>query len=299
MSEKTNPRAGEMPKPSDLVDLAKLTAAYYAQKPDPAIPAQRVSFGTSGHRGSAFDTAFNEDHILSITQAICDYRKSKSIDGPLYLGKDTHALSEPAFKSALEVLAANGVTTMIDAQNGYTPTPAISHAILVHNKNRASGLADGIVITPSHNPPSDGGFKYNPPHGGPAETEITGTIERAANAYLREKLNGVRRTAKHDGVTRHDYIAAYTADLINVVDMEAIRSSGLRIGIDPLGGAAVHYWQPIIELYKIDATVVNTTVDPTFSFMPLDWDGKIRMDCSSPFAMKKLLAIKDKFDLSF
>ncbi len=299
MSEKTNPRAGEMPKPSELVDLAKLTAAYYAQKPDPAIAAQRVSFGTSGHRGSAFDTAFNEDHILAITQAICDYRKSKSIDGPLYIGKDTHALSEPAFKSALEVLAANGVTTMIDAQNGYTPTPAISHAILVYNKNRTSGLADGIVITPSHNPPSDGGFKYNPPHGGPAETDATGTIERAANAYLKEKLNGVRRTAKQDGVHRHDYIAAYTADLINVVDMDVIRRSGLRIGIDPLGGAAVNYWQPIIERYQINATVVNPTVDPTFAFMPLDWDGKIRMDCSSPFAMKKLLAIKDKFDLSF
>ena len=299
MSEKTNPRAGEMPQPSDLVDLAKLNAAYYAKKPDPAIAAQRVSFGTSGHRGSAFDTAFNENHILAITQAICDYRKSKAIDGPLYIGKDTHALSEPAFKTALEVLAANGVTTMIDAQDGYTPTPAISHAILVYNRKRALGLADGIVITPSHNPPSDGGFKYNPPHGGPAETEITGTIERAANAYLAENLTGIRRTAKPDGIHRHDYIAAYTADLINVVDMEAIRSSGLRIGIDPLGGAAVHYWQPIIERYRIDATVVNATVDPTFAFMPLDWDGKIRMDCSSPFAMKKLLAIKDKFDLSF
>ena len=288
MSEKTNPRAGEMPQPSDLVDLAKLNAAYYAKKPDPAIAAQRVSFGTSGHRGSAFDTAFNENHILAITQAICDYRKSKAIDGPLYIGKDTHALSEPAFKTALEVLAANGVTTMIDAQDGYTPTPAISHAILVYNRKRALGLADGIVITPSHNPPSDGGFKYNPPHGGPAETEITGTIERAANAYLAENLTGIRRTAKPDGIHRHDYIAAYTADLINVVDMEAIRSSGLRIGIDPLGGAAVHYWQPIIERYRIDATVVNATVDPTFAFMPLDWDGKIRMDCSSPFAMKKL-----------
>ncbi|HEY4123127.1 MAG TPA: phosphoglucomutase (alpha-D-glucose-1,6-bisphosphate-dependent) [Rhizomicrobium sp.] len=299
MSENTNPRAGEMPLPGDLVDLSKLIAAYYAQKPDPAIAAQRVSFGTSGHRGSAFDTAFNEDHILAITQAICDYRKSKGIDGPLFIGKDTHALSEPAFKSALEVLAANGVTTMIDAADGYTPTPAISHAILVHNRNRKSGLADGIVITPSHNPPSDGGFKYNPPHGGPAETEITGTIERAANEFLKQKLSGVHRTGKTEGIIRHDYIAAYTADLINVVDMEAIRSSGLRIGIDPLGGAAVHYWQPIIERYKIDATVVNATIDPTFAFMPLDWDGKIRMDCSSPFAMKKLLAIKDKFDLSF
>jgi phosphoglucomutase len=299
VTEKTNPRAGEMPKPSDLVDLSKLREAYYANKPDPNIASQRVSFGTSGHRGSAFDTAFNENHILAITQAICDYRKSRGIDGPLYLGRDTHALSEPAFKTALEVLSANGVTAMIDAGDGYTPTPAISHAILVHNKNRASALADGIVITPSHNPPKDGGFKYNPPHGGPAETEITTAIERAANAYLREKLNGVRRGTGHEGVARHDYIANYVADLINVVDMEAIRASGLSIGIDPLGGAAVGYWQPIIERYKINATVVNPDVDPTFRFMPLDWDGQIRMDCSSPYATKNLLKIKDKFDLSF
>ncbi|HVP85868.1 MAG TPA: phosphoglucomutase (alpha-D-glucose-1,6-bisphosphate-dependent) [Rhizomicrobium sp.] len=299
MSEKIDPRAGEMPKPSDLVDLEKLDHAYYANKPDPSVASQRVSFGTSGHRGSAFDTAFNEDHILAITQAICDHRKSRHIDGPLFLGRDTHALSEPAFKTALEVLAANDVSVMIDAQNGYTPTPAISHAILVHNRNRTSGRADGIVITPSHNPPSDGGFKYNPPHGGPAESEITGAIERAANTYLKEKLDGVRRSNKTDGIARHDYISNYVADLANVVDMEAIRASGLRIGIDPLGGAAVHYWQPIIDRYKIDATVVNATVDPTFRFMPLDWDGKIRMDCSSPYAMKKLLAIKDKFDLSF
>jgi len=299
VSEKINPRAGQMPNPSDLVDLEKLKHAYYANKPDPAVASQRVSFGTSGHRGSAFDTAFNEDHILAITQAICDHRKSRNIDGPLFLGRDTHALSEPAFKTALEVLAANDVAVMIDAQNGYTPTPAISHAILVHNHNRNSGRADGIVITPSHNPPSDGGFKYNPPHGGPAESEITGEIERAANAYLKEKLAGIRRSAKTDGATRHDYIANYVADLVHVVDMEAIRSSGLRIGIDPLGGAAVQYWQPIIDRYKIDATVVNKDVDPTFRFMPLDWDGKIRMDCSSPYAMKKLLAIKDKFDLSF
>jgi phosphoglucomutase len=299
VTEKTNPRAGEMPKPSDLVDLSKLRDAYYANKPDPSVASQRVSFGTSGHRGSAFDTAFNEDHILAITQAICDHRKSRGIDGPLYLGRDTHALSAPAFKTALEVLSANGVSTMVDAGDGYTPTPAISHAILVHNRNRTSGLADGIVITPSHNPPKDGGFKYNPPHGGPAETEITTAIERAANTYLAEKLAGVRRGDGREGVTRHDYIANYTADLINVVDMEAIRTSGLSIGIDPLGGAAVHYWQPIIERYKINATVVNPDVDPTFRFMPLDWDGQIRMDCSSPYAMKKLLEIKDKFDLSF
>ena len=299
MTERTNSRAGEMPLPSDLVDLSKLRDAYYANKPDPNIPSQRVSFGTSGHRGSAFDTAFNEDHILAITQAICDHRKSRSINGPLYLGRDTHALSEPAFKSALEVLTANGVVTMIDARDGFTPTPAISHAILVHNKDRASGLADGIVITPSHNPPRDGGFKYNPPHGGPAETEVTGAIERAANEYLKEKLKGVRRSSRREGVTPHDYIANYCDDLANVIDMGAIRASGLRIGIDPLGGAAVHYWQTIIERYGINATVVNPDVDPTFRFMPLDWDGQIRMDCSSPYAAKKLLAIKDKFDLSF
>jgi len=303
MSE-INPRAGQMPLASDLVDLPSLIAAYYNNKPDPSVPAQRVSFGTSGHRGSAFDTAFNENHIAAITQAICDYRTSQNIDGPLYLGKDTHALSEPAFKTALEVLAANGVETMIDAQNGFTPTPAISHAILTYNQNRKSGLADGIVITPSHNPPSDGGFKYNPPHGGPAGTDVTSTIENTANGFLKNNLGGVRRipfeqTAKSACLHRHDYIAAYTADLIHVIDMEAIRNSGLRIGIDPLGGAAVHYWQPIIERYRLNATVVNATVDPTFAFMPLDWDGKIRMDCSSPYAMQKLLEIKDRFDLSF
>jgi phosphoglucomutase len=281
------------------VDLSKLRDAYYANKPDPTIPSQRVTFGTSGHRGSAFDTAFNEDHILAITQAICDHRKSRRISGPLYLGRDTHALSEPAFESALEVLTANGIVTMIDARDGFTPTPAISHAILVHNRDRGSHLADGIVITPSHNPPRDGGFKYNPPHGGPAETEITGTIERAANEYLKERLKGVRRGNGREGVIRHDYIANYSAGLANVIDMDAIRASGLRIGIDPLGGAAVHYWQPIIERYGINATVVNPDVDPTFRFMPLDWDGQIRMDCSSHYAMKKLLAIKDKFDLSF
>jgi phosphoglucomutase len=299
VSEKTDPRAGEMPGPSDLVDLAKLERAYYDGKPDPDIASQRVSFGTSGHRGSAFDTAFNENHILAITQAICDHRKSRGINGPLYLGRDTHALSGPAFKTALEVLCANGVTTVVDAGDGYTPTPAISHAILVHNRNRSSGLADGIVITPSHNPPSDGGFKYNPPHGGPAETEITSAIERAANIYLTKKLAGVLRGNAKQGITRHDYIANYVADLANVVDMDAIRGSGLRIGIDPLGGAAVQYWQPIVERYRIDATIVNPDVDPTFRFMPLDWDGQIRMDCSSPYAMKKLLALKDKFDLSF
>ncbi len=302
MSDTIDPRAGKMPEAKDLVDVARLTAAYYAQKPDPAIPGQRVSFGTSGHRGSAFDTAFNEDHILAISQAICDHRKAKGIDGPLFIGIDTHALSAPAFKSALEVLAANEVAVMIDTRDGYTPTPAVSHAILVYNRGRDHGLADGIVITPSHNPPTDGGFKYNPPNGGPADTAITGAVEKAANGFLESKLSGVRRTPferANAAAKRHDYIASYVADLENVVDMAAIASSGLRFGVDPLGGAAVHYWAPIAERYKIALTVVNDTVDPTFRFMPFDWDGKIRMDCSSPYAMKNLLAIKDKFDLAF
>jgi phosphoglucomutase len=302
MSEAIDPRAGQMPEPKDLIDVAKLTAAYHDRHPDPAVAAQRVSFGTSGHRGSAFDTAFNEDHIVAISQAICDHRRAAGIDGPLFIGFDTHALSAPAFKSALEVLAANDVTTMIDAGNGYTPTPAISHAILVYNRGRAHGLADGIVITPSHNPPSDGGFKYNPPNGGPADTAITGAIEKAANGFLESKLSSVRRIpferAKASAKS-HNYIASYVADLENVVDMAAIASSGLRFGVDPLGGAAVHYWAPIAERYKIALTVVNETVDPTFRFMPFDWDGKIRMDCSSPYAMKNLLAIKDRFDLAF
>ncbi len=302
MSEAVDPRAGQMPQAKDLVDVGKLVEAYYALRPDPSVAAQRVAFGTSGHRGSAFDTAFNEDHILAITQAICDQRKSAGIDGPLFIGRDTHALSEPAFKSALEVLAANDVAVLVDSRDGYTPTPAVSHAIIVYNRGRKDGLADGIVITPSHNPPSDGGFKYNPPHGGPAESEITGAVEKAANAMLEAKLSSVRRMPferARKAAGPHDYIESYVADLENVIDMAAIASSGLRFGVDPLGGAAVHYWAPIVERYKIDLTVVNDKVDPTFAFMPFDWDGKIRMDCSSPCAMKALLAIKDRFDLAF
>jgi phosphoglucomutase len=302
MSNTIDPRAGQKPTPRDLVDIPKLIEAYYSRKPDPAVAAQRVVFGTSGHRGSSFDAAFNETHILAITQAICDYRKANGVDGPLFVGRDTHALSEPAFKTALEVLVANDVAVKVDARNGYTPTPAVSHAILTHNRDRGRALADGIVITPSHNPPSDGGFKYNPPHGGPAETEVTGQIEREANRHIAAKLAEVHRVPferAEKSATRHDYINAYVDDLANVIDMEKIASSGLRVGVDPLGGAAVNYWAPIAEKYRLNLTVVNPAVDPTFRFMPFDWDGKIRMDCSSPYAMAGLLAIKDKFDLSF
>jgi phosphoglucomutase len=263
-----------------------------------------VAFGTSGHRGSAFNNAFNEAHILAISQALCDHRRGSGIDGPLFMGIDTHALAEPAFASALEVFAANDVTVMIDARDGYTPTPAISHAILTYNKNRTSGLADGVVITPSHNPPEDGGFKYNPPNGGPADTDVTTGIERAANAHLEDGLRGLKRLSydrarKAACVHRHDYIGPYVADLADVVDMEAIRASGVKIGIDPLGGAAVHFWQPIIERYGIAATIVSDAVDPTFRFMTADWDGKIRMDCSSPYAMARLIGMRDKFDVAF
>jgi phosphoglucomutase len=263
-----------------------------------------VAFGTSGHRGSAFDNAFNEAHILATSQAICDHRRRAGIDGPLFVGKDTHALSEAAFASALEVFAANGVTTMIDDRDGYTPTPVISHAILTYNRGRERGLADGVVITPSHNPPQDGGFKYNPPHGGPAGGEVTDTIQNAANASLSERLAGVKRMGferalKAANVRRHDYVTPYVGDLANVVDMAAIAAAGVRIGIDPLGGAAVAYWAPIIEAYGLNATIVNPDVDATFRFMTADWDGKIRMDCSSPYAMAKLVGMKDSFDVAF
>ena len=266
--------------------------------------SQRVAFGTSGHRGSSFDNAFNEGHILAISQAICLYRSQRGIDGPLFIGIDTHALSTPAFASALEVFAANGVDVMIDERNGYTPTPVVSHAILSYNKGRTSGLADGVVITPSHNPPEDGGFKYNPPNGGPADGDVTTEIERIANGLLLNGLAGVKRipferALKSACVHRHDYIGPYVADLGNVVDMAAIRAAGVKIGIDPLGGAAVHYWRPIIEAYGIDATIVNEAVDPTFRFMTLDWDGKIRMDCSSPYAMAPLIGLREKFDVAF
>ena len=304
MSAKVNPLAGKPADPSMLANIPRLVTAYFAGKPDPAVPAQRVAFGTSGHRGSAFNNAFNEAHILAISQAVCDHRKASGITGPLFVGIDTHALAEPALASALEVFAANGVEVMIDDRDGYTPTPVISHAILTANKGRERGLADGVVITPSHNPPEDGGFKYNPPNGGPADTDITGAIERAANGFLEDGLKSVKRmpydrARKSACVHRYDYIGPYVADLVNVVDMEAIRGSGVKIGIDPLGGAAVRYWQPIIERYGIAATIVSDAVDPTFRFMTVDWDGKIRMDCSSPYAMARLIGMRDKFDVAF
>ncbi len=287
-----------------LVNVPRLITAYYAERPDPTIPSQRVAFGTSGHRGSAFERAFNEAHILAITQAICAHRKQCNIGGPLFIGMDTHALSEPAFASALEVLAANEVEVMIDRARGYTPTPVISHAILTYNRGRKSALADGIVITPSHNPPADGGFKYNPPNGGPADTNITGAIEKSANAILADGLTAVKRIPFERALNapsthRHDYVDSYTSDLGSVVNMEAVRDAGIRIGIDPLGGAGVHYWGPIIDRYRIKATVVNDAVDPTFRFMSVDWDGKIRMDCSSPYAMARLVEMKDRFDVAF
>jgi len=304
MAERISPLAGKPVPAAMLVNVPRLTAAYFLLQPDPAIPAQRVAFGTSGHRGSALDAAFNETHILAVTQAVCNYRKSKAIDGPLFVGIDTHALSEPALATTIEVLAANGVTTMLDSAGAYTPTPLVSHAILTYNRGRSSGLADGIVITPSHNPPEDGGFKYNPPNGGPADVDATGWIQNAANDLVANGLREVRRlsfvrAAKCDCIHRHDYISAYTADLLNIIDMEVIKSEGIRIGIDPLGGATVHLWQPIIERYGICATIVNDTVDPSFRFMTADWDGKIRMDCSSPYAMARLIEMRDRFDVAF
>ncbi|MGE5101690.1 MAG: phosphoglucomutase (alpha-D-glucose-1,6-bisphosphate-dependent) [Deltaproteobacteria bacterium] len=299
-----SPLAGKPAPPAMLVNVPKLVTAYYAEQPDPSIARERVAFGTSGHRGSAFERTFNELHILAITQAICLYRQRHQITGPLFMGMDTHALSEPAFVSALEVLAAHGVEVMIDRDRGYTPTPVISHAILAYNRGRTSGLADGIIITPSHNPPEDGGFKYNPPHGGPADSGVTAWIERTANALLAEGPRGVRRIpyarAQAASTThRHDYIAPYVADLGSVIDMDVIRSAGVRIGIDPLGGANVHYWEPIIARYGIAAELVHDTVDPTFRFMTVDWDGKIRMDCSSPYAMAALVALQGRFDVAF
>jgi len=299
-----NPAAGKPVDPASLVNVPRLVTAYFTSKPDPADPAQRVAFGTSGHRGSSLKNSFNENHILATTQAICDHRRETGLTGPLFIGIDTHALAEPALASAVEVFAANGVDIMIDERGGYTPTPVISHAILTTNKGRTSGLADGVVVTPSHNPPEDGGFKYNPPNGGPADTDITSVIERAANEYLQDGLKGVRRipyerALKAACVHRYDYIGPYVADLANVVDMDAIRDAGVKIAIDPLGGAAVRYWQPIIERYRIDATILNDAVDPTFRFMTVDWDGKIRMDCSSPYAMARLIGLRDKFDIAF
>jgi phosphoglucomutase len=299
-----HPLAGQPAPRSSLVNVPRLVAAYYALRPDPSDPGQRVAFGTSGHRGSSLKAGFNEAHILATTQAIAEHRAAKGIDGPLFVGMDTHALSEPAFVSALEVLAGNGVEVRIQTGRRYTPTPAVSHAILAWNRGRETGLADGIVITPSHNPPDDGGFKYNPPDGGPAGTDVTRAVETRANAILEEDLRGVKRVgfaaALRAGTTReHDYVAAYVADLASVVDMEAIAGARLRIGADPLGGASVDYWGPIAERYRLDLEVVNPTVDPTFGFMPLDKDGKIRMDCSSPYAMANLIHMKDRFDVAF
>jgi phosphoglucomutase len=301
---KVSPRAGQPANASDLVDLPKLIDVYYDLRPDPHVPEQRVVFGTSGHRGSSFDRSFNEWHILAITQAICFYRKQQKIDGPLYLGIDTHALSRPAFASALEVLAANGVDVMLDSRDDYTPTPVISHAILTYNHGRKAGLSDGIVVTPSHNPPESGGFKYNPPHGGPASGETTSWIQSEANRLLESALDGVRRLpfakAQISPTThKHDYRAAYVEDLGNVLNMEVIRDSRISLGVDPLGGAGVHYWEPIAERYGLNLQVVNKVVDPTFSFMTLDWDGRIRMDPSSSYAMQSLISLKDKFDVAF
>ena len=299
-----DPRAGQLPSAGQLVDTAKLIDAYYTRRPDPQVPAERVAFGTSGHRGSSFDSTFNEAHVLAITQAICLYRRQERISGPLFIGFDTHALSRPAFESALEVLAANGVDVMISKGGEYTPTPAISQAILVHNRGRKEALADGIVITPSHNPPEDGGFKYNPPNGGPAETGITGWIEKQANALLADGLKAVKRVpfqqAQHaDTTAEYDFLQTYVADLGNVIDFDAIRASGIRMGVDPLGGAGVHYWARIADHYRIDLAVVSEQVDPRFGFMTLDWDGRIRMDPSSSYAMKRLIGLKGKYDIAF
>jgi phosphoglucomutase len=301
---KISPDAGKPAEASMLVNVPRLITAYYTEAPDPSVPAQRVAFGTSGHRGSAFDKAFNEWHILAISQAICQYREQKKIDGPLFLGMDTHALSVPAFASALEVLAANGVEVMIAQGDEYTPTPVVSHAILTYNRGRKTGLADGIVITPSHNPPHDGGFKYNPPNGGPAESAVTGWIGAKANEFLENGLLGLKRIPFEKALRaptthRHDYLNAYITDLAHVIDMDAIRAAKISIGVDPLGGAGVHYWGPIAERYGLNLTVVNEAVDPTFRFMTVDWDGQIRMDPSSPYAMQRLIGMKDQFDLSF
>ena len=301
---KVSPLAGKPPEPDLLVNVPKLITAYYTDVPDPSIAAQRVSFGTSGHRGSALQKAFNEWHIIAITQAICLYRKQQQTDGPLFLGMDTHALSTPAFASSLEVLAANGVEVMIAEDDEYTPTPGISHAILTYNRGRKTGLADGIVITPSHNPPDDGGFKYNPPNGGPAETGITNWIEKTANQFLENALQGTKRIPFEQALRtstthRHDFLSSYVSDLANVIDMDSIRGAKVNMGVDPLGGAGVHYWARIAEQYKLDLTVVNELVDPTFRFMSVDWDGKIRMDPSSSYAMTNLIGLKDRFDIAF
>ena len=301
---KVSPLAGKPAEPSMLVNVPKLITAYYTESPDPSVPEQRVAFGTSGHRGSAFEKSFNEWHIVAITQAICLYREKQKIEGPLFLGMDTHALSVPAFRSALEVLAANGVDVMIAERDEYTPTPAVSHSILTYNRGRKTGLADGIVITPSHNPPDNGGFKYNPPEGGPAEPTVSDWIEAKANEFLKNGLLGIRRVSferalRASTTHRHDYLDAYVDDLGNVIDMDAIRDAKISLGVDPLGGAGVHYWGPIAQRYGLNLTIVNDAVDPTFSFMTVDWDGRIRMDPSSPYAMRRLIGLKDRFDIAF
>jgi len=297
-------RAGQLASPADLVDVAHLVTAYYTSSPDPSDPDQRVSFGTSGHRGSSLRNAFNEAHILATTQAICDYRRAQGYNGPLFLGRDTHGLSEPAWVSALEVLVANDVTVLVDDRDGYTPTPAVSHAILRANRGKSlngPGLADGIVVTPSHNPPSDGGFKYNPPNGGPADTDATKVIADAANAYIESGLAGVERipfARARAAATPYDFLGVYVDDLPNIVDIARIREAGIRIGADPLGGASVDYWAEIADRHTLDLTVVNPLVDPTWRFMTLDWDGKIRMDCSSPFAMASLISRRTEYDIA-
>jgi phosphoglucomutase len=293
----TSPGAGRPAEPSSLIDVGRLIRAYFDERPDVSVPEQRVAFGTSGHRGSSLKTTFTESHILAITEAICRHRHARGIDGPLFIGRDTHALSEPAFTTALEVLAAHRVHVMVDSQGGFTPTPAVSHAILNHNRGRDGGLADGIVITPSHNPPEDGGFKYNPPSGGPADTDVTGWVQQEANRLLGEGLDQIRRSSPE--VHRHDYVGEYAGDLDQVVDMDAIRGAGLRLGVDPLGGSSVAYWPAIAERWGLDLEVVNKVVDPTFGFMPVDWDGRIRMDCSSPYAMAGLIGLRDRFDVAF
>ena len=301
---KVSPLAGHSPPSTLLLDVSRLITAYYTDIPDPAVPAQRVAFGTSGHRGSAFDTSFNEWHVVAITDAICRYRRWQGIDGPLFLGIDTHALSVPASVSALEVLAAHGVEVMLAEDDEYTPTPAISHAILCYNRGRTTGLADGIVITPSHNPPDNGGFKYNPPNGGPADTEVTRWIETRANELLDRGLEGVeripyQRALRAPSTHRYDYLNGYVNDLDQILDLDAIRGSGIRLGVDPLGGAGVRYWGRIAERYRLDLTVVSEVVDQTFRFMTVDWDGQIRMDPSSPYAMQRLIGLKDRFDIAF
>jgi phosphoglucomutase len=299
-----NPNAGKPAQLEILVNIPRLITAYYTEVPDSSVPAQRVTFGTSGHRGSSFDNSFNEWHILAISQAICLYRKQNKIDGPLFLGMDTHALSVPALANALEVLAANGVEVMIAEKDEYTPTPVISHAIITYNRGRKIGLADGIVITPSHNPPQFGGFKYNPPNGGPADKDVTNWIEAKANEFLGKSFKDIKRITYEKAIRantthRYNYLDAYVSDLGNVIDMNIIRDSKISIGVDPLGGAGVHYWKPIAERYGLNLTVVNKEVDPTFRFMTLDWDGQIRMDPSSPYAMQRLIDIKDRFDIAF